>query len=78
MQLAFTKIKDEYAISTMYRESSAMVQDCWYFETCVFTLNEEGLYGKMLLQESSGIVEIVALDRHLEICKEALEGKHDE
>lgn len=40
-QLMCTYLKGKYFISTIYRQSSAMVEDCWYFETMAWEWDEK-------------------------------------
>lgn len=35
-QLAYTYINKRYSVSTMYRQSSAMLNPCWYYESIVW------------------------------------------
>ena len=43
-QLMCTYLKGKYFISTIYRQSSAMVEDCWYFETMAWNWDEKTHY----------------------------------
>lgn len=60
-QLMCTYLKGKYFISTIYRQSSAMVEDCWYFETMAWNWDEK--------TKQRGIDEDMAIDNHLLMVK---------
>jgi hypothetical protein len=69
-QLMCTYLKGKYFISTIYRESSAMIQDCWYFETMVWEWNDKTRErGSIIEMDDSGISEEQAMDNHLLMVK---------
>jgi len=69
-QLMCTYLKGKYFISTIYRQSSAMIEDCWYFETIVWDWDEKTKKrGSIVGMDDSGISEEMAIDNHLLIVK---------
>ena len=69
-QLIASYVKQKYFISTIYRKSSAMIEDCWYFETIVWDLDEKTKKrGSIVGMDDSGISEEMAMDNHLLIVK---------
>ena len=69
-QLMCTYLKGKYFISTIYRKSSAMIEDCWYFETIVWDWDEKTKKrGSIVVMDDSGISEEMAMDNHLLIVK---------
>lgn len=69
-QLMCTYLKGKYFISTIYRESSAMIEDCWYFETMAWDWDEKTKQrGSIVEMEDSGSSEEMAMNNHLSIVK---------
>lgn len=69
-QLMCTYLKGKYFISTIYRQSSAMVEDCWYFETMAWEWNEKTKKrGSIVEMDDSGIDEDMAMNNHLLMVK---------
>jgi len=69
-QLMCTYLKGKYFISTIYRQSSAMVQDCWYFETMAWSWDDKTKQrGSIVEMDDSGISEEMAMDNHLLMVK---------
>lgn len=69
-QLMCTYLKGKYFISTIYRQSSAMVEDCWYFETMAWNWDEKTKQrGSIVEMDDSGIDEDMAIDNHLLMVK---------
>lgn len=69
-QLMCTYLKGKYFISTIYRQSSAMVEDCWYFETMAWNWDEKTKQrGSIVEMDDSGIDEYMAIDNHLLMVK---------
>jgi hypothetical protein len=69
-QLMCTYLKGKYFISTMYRQSSAMTDDCWYFETVAYDWdNKAQQRGGIVEIDDSGISEEIAMNNHLLMIK---------
>jgi hypothetical protein len=69
-QLMCTYLKGKYFISTIYRQSSAMIEDCWYFETMAWDWDEKTKQrGHIVEMDDSGISEEMAMDNHLLMVK---------
>lgn len=69
-QLMCTYLKGKYFISTIYRQSSAMIEDCWYFETMAWDWDEKTKQrGSIVEMDDSGISEEMAMDNHLLMVK---------
>lgn len=69
-QLMCTYLKGKYFISTIYRQSSAMVEDCWYFETMAWEWDDKTkTRGSIVEIDDSGISEEMAMDNHLLMVK---------
>ena len=69
-QLMCTYLKGKYFISTIYRQSSAMVEDCWYFETMAWEWDDKTkTRGSIVEMDDSGISEEMAMDNHLLMVK---------
>jgi hypothetical protein len=69
-QLMCTYLKGRYFISTIYRESSAMVPDVWYFETMAWEWDDKTkTRGEIVEMEDSGMYEEAAMNNHLLIVK---------
>ncbi len=76
-QLMCTYLKNKYFISTIYRES-AMIHDCWYFETMVWEWDDKTKQrGEILEQEDSGMSEDAAINNHLLIIKKLNNQNHE-
>ena len=68
-------VKDEYMVSTIYRESSAMIEPPanWFYETIVWKWDKkEKTRGDLLEQFDSGTYPEKAIENHMEICKDYL------
>mgnify|MGYP003613822819 CR=1 FL=1 len=69
-QLMCTYLKGKYFISTIYRQSSAMIEDCWYFETMAWDWDDKTkTRGSIVEMDDSGISEEMAMDNHLLMVK---------
>ena len=69
-QLMCTYLKGKYFISTIYRQSSAMIEDCWYFETMAWNWDDKAKQrGSIVEMDDSGISEEMAMDNHLLMTK---------
>ena len=69
-QLMCTYLKGKYFISTIYRQSSAMIEDCWYFETMAWDWDEKTKQrGSIVEMHDSGVSEEMAMDNHLLMVK---------
>lgn len=69
-QLMCTYLKGKYVISTIYRQSSAMVEDLWYFETIVWDWDDKTkTRGSMIEMKDSGFDEDMAIESHLAVVK---------
>ena len=69
-QLMCTYLKGKYFISTIYRQSSAMIEDCWYFETMAWDWDEKTKQrGSIVEMADSGVSEEMAMDNHLLMVK---------
>lgn len=69
-QLMCTYLKGKYFISTIYRQSSAMIKDCWYFETMAWDWDAKSqTRGSIVEMEDSGTSEEMAMDNHLLMVK---------
>jgi len=69
-QLMCTYLKGKYFISTIYRQSSAMIEDCWYFETMAWDWDDKTKQrGPIVEMDDSGISEEMAMDNHLLMVK---------
>ena len=64
-QLMCSYVKGKYFISTIYRQSSAMIEDCWYFETMIWDWDDKNkTRGSIVEMDDSGIDEDMAIDNH--------------
>jgi hypothetical protein len=62
-QLMCTYLKGKYFISTIYRQSSAMIEDCWYFETMVLVQIHIGLMPVIeMLKRIDGLRNVFIVD----------------
>lgn len=69
-QLMCTYLKGKYFISTIYRQSSAMIEDCWYFETMAWEWDDKTKQrGSIVELDDSGVSEEMAMDNHLLMVK---------
>jgi hypothetical protein len=65
-----TYLKGKYFISTIYRQSSAMIEDYWFFETMAWDWDEKTKQrGSIVEMDDSGISEEMAIDNHLLMVK---------
>jgi hypothetical protein len=69
-QLMCTYLKGKYFISTVYRQSSGMIEHCWYFETIAWDWNDKTKErGGIVEMDDSGIDEEIAMGNHLLMVK---------
>lgn len=69
-QLMCTYLKRKYFISTMYRQSSSMIEDMWYFETIAWEWDDKTkTRGAIVEMDDGGITEESAMGNHLLMVK---------
>lgn len=77
MKLIQSYVQDKYFVSTVHRQSSALLAqgDVWYYETLVWEWNSETKErGAWLESYNSGWSKSGALTSHARICKELVLG----
>jgi len=68
-------LKEQYFVSTIYRQSSAVYLPIWYYETIVWRWDKKTTRhrGELLTIHDSGTEETYAIDNHALICVKLLE-----
>lgn len=66
-----------FNVSTGYRQSSSMVNPCWYYETIVWALDQSNAYNRtdMVYMTDSGRSKDQALKNHFEISRKLIFGE---
>lgn len=67
--------KGKFFVSTIYRESSAMIEPPvpWFYETFAWTLDEHDKKKDWIADNSGASYIDKALDQHIEVCKQLYE-----
>jgi hypothetical protein len=61
-------VKELFFVSTIYRQSSAIVHDMWYYETIAFTWDKETRQSRNIVCMEESTFADSAIKDHFNIC----------